>query len=693
MPQTIAILAPAGRDSAVLADILRRAAIECVQCANGEELIGALENRRAGVIVVAEEAFGRAELESVMQWLKQQPPWSDLPVLLLTKRDGNAVLQANLAASLGNTTILERPFFPGTLVSAARSALRARTRQHEAENFIAQLANREHELSQERARLATSEARLRDANEKLGQRFAGALAEKGILADIVEGPDAFVQVADRNYRWLAINRASREEFERIYGVRPEVGQSMLDVMAHLPEHRQAVQEVWSRALAGEEFTQISEFGDPGRARRFYEMKFNTLRNARGERIGAYQFVYDVTERILGQERLAEAQERIHEMAKLETLGQLTGGVAHDFNNLLTPIVGALDMLHRKYSEDARAQRLIVGALDAAQRAATLVQRLLSFARRQHLEARPINVGELVLGVEDLIRRSIGPQVDVAVDVEESLPAAKIDPNQLELALLNLAVNASDAMSGGGKLRMEVSRRELASGQVGDLPAGAYIRLGVTDSGTGMDEATMQRAIEPFFTTKGPGQGTGLGLSMVHGLAAQSGGKLQLISRPGRGTTAEIWLPVFEGAADPLSLPQSEVPPQPRSALILLVDDEELVRHATADMLREMGHEVVEAASASGALKLLEDRPEVELIVTDYLMPGVRGTELIDQIRKVRPDLKAVLITGYARIAAELPGVARLSKPFRAPDLAREIARMLSGDVVDLKARRERKDRR
>lgn len=688
MPQTVAILAPVGRDCAVLAGILRKASIACIECRDGTALIEALDQGRAGVIAVSEEAFRRSELEALIEWLKRQPPWSDLPVLLLTKRDGNPVFQANLAASLGNSTILERPFYPGTFVSAARSALRARARQHEAEHFIDQLAAREHELSQERRRLARGERRLREANEKLGKRFAEELAEKRILADIVEGTDAFVQVADLNYRWLAINGAARKEFERIFGVRPQVGQSMLDVIAHMPEHRDAVQRIWGRALAGEEFTEVGEFGDTGRDRRYYEMKFNVLRNSRGERIGAYQFVYDVTERLSDQQRLAEAQARMHEMAKLETLGQLTGGVAHDFNNLLTPIVGALDVLHRKYSDDARTRRLVTGALEASQRAATLVQRLLSFARRQHLEARPIDVGELIIGIEELIRRSIGPHVEVAVTVEDKLPATKIDPNQLELALLNLAVNASDAMSGGGTLRIDVSRRRLADEEISELPAGDYIRLAVTDTGTGMDEATIQRAIEPFFTTKGPGQGTGLGLSMVHGLAAQSGGKLVLISSPGKGTTTEIWLPVFAGAADPLVIVRNEVPPQPRSAVVLLVDDEELVRRATADMLREMGHDVVETESANGAIKLLEDRSDIELIVTDYLMPGIRGDELIDKAREFRADLKAVLITGYARLAVEQPGVARLSKPFRASDLAREVARMLvSENVVELPLRR------
>lgn len=690
MPQTLGVLAPSGRDSAVIADILAKGGIDCIPCPTPRDLIEALSRRQVGVAVVTEEAFGQSDLDQLMDWLKHQPPWSDLPVLLLTRRGGNAMLQSNLASSLGNTTILERPFYPGTLVSAARSALRARERQRQAERHIEELAARERELTEERVRLEKSRARMRELNEKLGQRFAEALAEKRILADLVENTDAFVQVADLNYRWLAINKASADEFERIYGIRPRVGQSMLEAIAHMPGHREAVQAVWGRALAGEEFTEIAEFGDPARDRRFYEMKYNTLRNERGERIGAYQFVYDVTERIENQARLAEAQARVHEMAKIETLGQLTGGVAHDFNNLLTPIVGALDLLHKKHSSDPRSARLITGAMEASERAATLVQRLLSFARRQHLEARVIDVGELVEGMRDLIQRSIGPHVPVEVRVADNLPAARIDPNQLELAVLNLAVNAADAMSGGGSLLIDVAARTVEAKQIDGLKPGEYIRLAVVDTGTGMDPATIQRAIEPFFTTKGPGKGTGLGLSMVHGLAAQSGGTLRLTSSPGEGTTAEIWLPVSDASADPLKREGEDAPTVSSRTTILLVDDEELVRRATADMLRDMGHEVIEASSAALALETLAERDDIRLIVTDYLMAGMRGSELIQRARKIRGDLRALLITGYARFTGDDAGVMRLAKPFRAADLAREVAKAMSGSaVVDMASRRKK----
>ena len=681
MPESVGILAPSGRDSRVIANILAKADVRNIECASVAELIDALRSHHAGTFVVAEEALRGQELDQLIEFLAQQPPWSDLPVVLLTRRGGNALFQSRLAGALGNTTILERPFLSGTLVSAAQTCLRARKRQHEVEQYIAELAAREKELSHERHLLAASEARLREVNDALGKRFAEALEEKRVLADVVEGTDAFVQVADLDYRWLAINRASTDEFERIFGIRPQIGDSMLDTLAHMPEHRAAVQEVWARALAGEEFTEIREFGDLERDRRFYEMKFNTLRNASGERIGAYQFVYDVTERINDQKRLADAQAHVHEMAKLETLGQLTGGVAHDFNNLLTPIVGALDVLNQKLDGNDRMGRLVRGALESSERAALLVQRLLSFARRQHLEARPINVGELIVGIQDLVQRSIGPHVTVNVRVDRELPAAKIDPNQLELAVLNLAVNASDAMSGGGTLTVDVSHRKLRRREVEGLNAGSHVRLAVCDTGTGMDSATIQRSIEPFFTTKGPGHGTGLGLSMVHGLAAQSGGTLRLISSPGKGTTAEIWLPACDGEADSLEVTRADVPDQPRTTVILLVDDEEVVRKATADMLQELGHEVIEVPAATGALRMLAERPEIELLVTDYLMPGMRGGELIEKAKRIKPSLKALIITGYARMAPSKAGVARLAKPFRASDLAREIATMLMEDAA------------
>lgn len=384
------------------------------------------------------------------------------------------------------------------------------------------------------------------------------------------------------------------------------------------------------------------------------------------------------------ERVAEvvaqreaALARVHEMQKLETIGQLTGGVAHDFNNLLTPIVGALDLMARLYESDERVRKLTGAALQAAERARTLVQRLLAFARRQHLQARPVNVRQLVSGMEDLVARLLGPQIVLKIEGEAALPPAMMDPNQFELALLNLAVNARDAMPGGGTLSIAMSLENMPD--KARLPEGRYIRLSVSDSGSGMDEATLRRAVEPFFTTKAKGQGTGLGLSMVHGLAAQSGGDFELTSTPGQGTTATLWLPATGVSLDDRASPAAGKPPLRlgHGAKVLLVDDEELVRSGTAEMLIDAGYQVRQAASGHQALALLREGLDVAVLITDYAMPGMSGLQLADEAMQLRPALPVLMITGFASLndhsVIKLP---RLSKPFRQIELADALADLL-----------------
>ena len=385
--------------------------------------------------------------------------------------------------------------------------------------------------------------------------------------------------------------------------------------------------------------------------------------------------------------------QLHAAQKLETLGQLTGGVAHDFNNLLTPIIGSLDMMRRRLPPEDRSHRQIDMALQAASRAASLVQRLLAFARRQDLQPRAVDITALVKGMEELISRSIGPLVSVEIESADNLPCALIDPNQLELAVLNLAINARDAMSGGGTLRISIDAAQ-ADRSLG-LRAGEYVRLAIADNGVGMDETTLAHAVEPFFSTKGLGRGTGLGLSMVHGLAAQLGGTLRLISAPGQGTTAQIWLPATDQAVDEVSLHQAHLVGAPRSATILLVDDEDVVRVATADMLEDIGYEVVQADSGAAALQVLRNGREIDLVITDYLMPGMNGVELIRHARALDANLLALIISGYSTIA-EGPGadIPRLSKPFRQSDLALRIAELLIGpasEPIPFRRREQRND--
>ena len=521
--------------------------------------------------------------------------------------------------------------------------------------------------------LRESEARLRDLNATLEGRVTEALAERRLLADVIDGTDIFVQVADRDFNWLAINQAAADEFARIFGVRrPRAGDNMLTMLEHRPADRAAVEAVWSRALGGEEFVAVEEFGDPARDRRYYEMRHRTLCDAAGQAIGAYQFVSDVTERLREQARLKEAEEALRQSQKMEAMGSLTGGVAHDFNNLLTPIVGALDMLQRKGLGGEREQRLIGGAAQSAERAKVLVQRLLAFARRQPLQPVAVDVAALVRNMADLVASTTGPQINVVVDAEDGLPAAKADPNQLEMALLNLAVNARDAMPDGGTLRISASADSISFGQDVKLRPGRYVRLSVADTGIGMDQFTLARAVEPFFSTKGVGKGTGLGLSMVHGLASQLGGALTINSKPGLGTNIELWLPQTEAAPEaPVVTQEPEAAPGRGTAL--LVDDEEIVRLSTADMLSDLGYRVVEAASAEEALSVIEAKAHLDLVVTDHLMPGMSGTDLARAVRARRPDLPVLIVSGYAEMDGVAPDLPRLTKPFRRDELAASLA--------------------
>ena len=370
--------------------------------------------------------------------------------------------------------------------------------------------------------------------------------------------------------------------------------------------------------------------------------------------------------------------QLFEAQKLETIGQLTGGVAHDFNNLLTPIMGVLEMMQHRVAGEDRASRLVSGALQSAERAKNLVQRLLAFARRQNLETKATDLAELISGMRDLIDHSIGPTIAVEVALDDALGPVSADANQLELALLNLAVNARDAMPGGGKLRFAARREAVEVANALQLGPGSYICLAVSDTGAGMDAETLKRCIEPFFTSKGIGEGTGLGLSMVHGMMRQLGGALNIISAPGQGTTMELWLACSDEQPEANPVERAELPPSARRSTILLVDDDELVRESTADLLDRLGYDIVQASNGAAALALLAAPNAIDALVTDYLMPGMTGRELAQQARCDRPDLPVLLITGYTRLDEIGPDLARLEKPFRQADFAARVAELVDG---------------
>jgi signal transduction histidine kinase/CheY-like chemotaxis protein len=385
---------------------------------------------------------------------------------------------------------------------------------------------------------------------------------------------------------------------------------------------------------------------------------------------------DLEQRV--EERTNERQlalQQLHEAQKLETLGQLTGGVAHDFNNLLTPIIGTLDLLQRKLDgEDPRVDRWIGNALQSGERAKTLVQRLLGFARRQELQSRAIDAVELVDGMRDLIASSIGSTIELKLQHAPALPLADADPNQLELAILNLCVNARDAMPDGGSLTISSELIDAGDRSSVDLPSGQFVLLTIADTGSGMDAETLSRAVEPFFSTKEVGRGTGLGLSMVHGLMAQLGGAFHIHSQLGMGTSAELYLPVTTGNGTVMRPISREAPiAAAKSLSILVVDDEELVRRGTAEMLRDLGHVVSEADGGAGALTMLAIQPDIEVIVTDYKMPRMDGAELARRVRQDRPEMPMLLISGYTGVADPIAGLPRLNKPFGLIELAEALS--------------------
>jgi signal transduction histidine kinase/ActR/RegA family two-component response regulator len=395
----------------------------------------------------------------------------------------------------------------------------------------------------------------------------------------------------------------------------------------------------------------------------------------------HQLATDLERRV--EERTAqhaEAVAQLHEAQKLETIGQLTGGVAHDFNNLLTPIAGALDLLQRKYAaDDPRSGRLIANALLAADRAKTLVQRLLGFARRQTLETQAVDVGDLLTGMRDLIASSVGPTIELHLRHAPGVACALADPNQLELAILNLCVNARDAMPNGGPLTIVVDEAAVGPGSPLRLSPGLYVHVSVIDAGSGMDAETLARAVEPFYSTKDTGRGTGLGLSMVHGLAAQLGGGFVLASEPGEGTRADLYLPVTEQAG------KAQRSRSARAALavgrpltLLLVDDEEIVRVGTGEMIRDLGHQVTEAESGAEALALLAEGFAPDAIVTDYKMPRMDGAELARRLQADYPQLPILIITGYTGTTDDVLHLPRLAKPFGQAELAAALAALVGG---------------
>ncbi|WP_442967510.1 PAS domain S-box protein [Rhizobium sp. BR 362] len=404
---------------------------------------------------------------------------------------------------------------------------------------------------------------------------------------------------------------------------------------------------------------------------------DALRDDDGSLLGFAKVTRDITEKKEAQRKLEQVREELFQAQKMEAVGQLTGGMAHDFNNLLMAVLGSLEIVRKRIADNPDITPLIDNAIQGAQRGAALTQRMLAFSRRQELKIEPLDVLELVRNMTGLLQRTIDPSMMIETHFPLSLPRVTSDQNQLENALLNLVVNARDAMPKGGLLVIAAELRKIAGDETDGPKAGSYVCLSVMDEGEGMDDATLANATTPFFTTKGVGKGTGLGLPMVEGLMAQSGGKLILKSRRGEGTTAELWLPVAGEWEIKKEEPMEASPANGGLFNILAVDDDALVLMNTAIMLEDLGHTVLQAHSGEEALKLLEDRNDIHIVITDHAMPRMTGSQLASAIAERLPGLPVVLATGYAELpAGSNNDLLRLPKPFNQSQLAAVIAKAL-----------------
>jgi PAS domain S-box-containing protein len=396
---------------------------------------------------------------------------------------------------------------------------------------------------------------------------------------------------------------------------------------------------------------------------------DAIRDDAGIVIGFAKITRDITERKRAEAALDEAREALLQSQKMEAVGQLTGGVAHDFNNLLAAVLGSLELLRKRLPDDAAMLKFLDNAMSAARRGAVLTQRMLAFARRQELNRVPLDISALLRNMGELLQSSLGPGVSLETRIPAALGTVDADANQLELAILNLVVNARDAMPAGGTITLGAKESQYLSG----LAIKNGVCVVVSDTGEGMDEETLSKAAEPFFTTKGTGKGTGLGLSMVHGLAHQLGGKLNLRSSKGEGTTAELWIPLTDAMVGPAAGSQQPEPPRTDRRVILAVDDDALVLFNTAAMLEDMGHKVFEVSSGKAALEVVKREPGIDMVITDQAMPHMTGVELAREIWSLRPELPIIIATGYAELPPGAPSrLRKLAKPFGQEELASAI---------------------
>ncbi len=662
------ILAPRGRDSQIALMILQEAGFPALVAHNLAELNAEL-NLGAGVAIIADEALRRTEIGPLVDSLARQPAWSDIPIVLLTHHGGpEQNPSAYLGTLLGNVTFLERPFHPATLVSLVTTAIRGRRRQYEARARMADLLE--------------SEERLQNALK------AGRLGSWQLEAEFLK---------------LECSETSRAHYGRDLHA-PFEYEDWLDSV--YPEDQPRMQSALQRSLdTGEDF--VIEFRNlwPDGSLNWVDVRARAIRAKNGRVSSLTGVTSDITERKQAEVQLRRLNETLEQQVeertsqlkhneevlrqsqKMEAVGQLTGGIAHDFNNMLTGIIGSLELLRRRLArgkiEDLNS--LIDLGVTSANRAAALTHRLLAFSRRQSLDSKPVEMNQLVNSMGELLHRSLNESIRLELHLHEKLWVAEADPNQLESALLNLVLNARDAMPDGGLLVVESFNQRLDRSFTNaheNLLPGDYVVLSVSDTGCGMPENVISRAFDPFFTTKPIGQGTGLGLSMIYGFSKQSHGHVSIKSVVGSGTTVQLFLPRFKGQqTQDEQIYQSTERLANEGETVLIVEDDAAVRVLVSEVLSELGYTFFEASTGAEAVPILESGQRIDLLISDVGLPGMNGRQLAEIGRQLRPGLKVLFITGYAEHAAVRAGflddgMQMITKPFAFDNLTSKVREMI-----------------
>ena len=728
----VLIIAPFGRDAEQLRELLVTNGYDAQVCAGLQALLSVFDDHVGAVLLTEEALVG--DLEPLRAVLMAQPAWSEVPFLLLSARKtgssrGADAARLRLPDISTNVILLERPLGSESLLSAIASAMRSRQRQFEMRDRIGELAAGAQALANERHALEIlNRTGTRIAAELDLERLVQAVVDNGVeLIDAEMGaffyntgagdgctyklfalsgvdPAAFKFDAPRitplfapTFGGQGVVRSADVALDHRYGrqaphhglppghppVRsyiavPVVSRSGEVIGALMFGHvRPHVFDERAERLISGLAAQAAVGIDNARLFQTAQRINQTLEDKVAERTAALQ---------AEMERRTRTEAALRQSQKMEAVGQLTGGIAHDFNNMLTGIIGALDIMKRRIASNRLEDldRFMQAASASALRAAGLTERLLAFSRRQSLDPKPTDINQLIGSLEDLARRTIGEGIVLNLDLHEARPVGVVDANQLESALLNLVINARDAMPEGGRLTIESSVTVIddpAAAVRQEIRPGRYAVVAVSDTGVGRARVVGAMAVEPFFTTKPMGQGTGLGLSMVYGFVRQSNGQVRLHSRPGEGTSVKLYLPAADPAETGAEARAGAVVSEGHGQAVLIVEDDESVRLIVREVLEELGYLAIDRADAQTAIPLLASNQPLDLMISDVGLPGMNGRQLAEVARQHRPKLPILFVTGYAENAAIRAGflgtnMAMISKPFAIPTLAAKIMEIM-----------------